>query len=202
MSAIALSKAHLEFALRCASTSTFTPQIVTLTSTSSATLTWTANRNSVYVGVTPTTGTLAAYAHVDLTVTGYGSPFPTKPYTYSPPDITVTTDVPSDVVHTLSVTEISEGYFLTPPATIEFGSVPVGMSVTKTVPGTFIPGAALGSSNIIDFAANGIAPLVSGDWSLTFTPTSPGAKSTTLTLGAFQSCVFPPNTFLATGTGT
>jgi hypothetical protein len=197
---LTLSTAHLYFNLHCPGTPVFAAQTVTLTNTGGTALTWTAAINPV--NISPGTSTLAPNAHVDLTIvpSHVPSPPPSPTYDVQMPDINVTTDVPGDVTHVIAVTESADGYIVIPPATISFGDVSVGTSVTMTVPMTSQPGAALAVNNS-EFVLNGVAPEGGGTWKLTFTPSSLGLQTATLTMGSFSACVFAPNTFMATGTG-
>lgn len=200
---LSIAQSQLSFPLTCPTATQFTPQAVILKNTGGSELTWTSSFNTLYLEVTPSTSTLAPGAQVSVTVSpklsSFSPPTPTTSLTYP---ISVTTNVPGDAAQSISVVESTNGYFVTPPANIAFGDVPVGMSVTKSIAVPFgYPGPALGCCSSPDFVTNGVAPLGNGTWSLTFTPSVAGPASVTLTLGAFPGCLFPPNTFTASGKG-
>ena len=201
---LTLSQSQLSFALNCPSPPVFTAKTITLTNTGGSTLTWSRTAPiGDFTVVVPSSGTLIPNAQVTVSITPAFSSFsgsgPTPGHDYKPADVTFTTNVSGDVAHTVGITESSNGYAVSPPASIDFGSVAVGTSVTKIISGAAqVPGAGLGSSNP-DFVLNGVGPLSNGTWTLTFTPSAPGPASTTLTMGSASGCVFPPKTFTAYG---
>ena len=105
------------------------------------------------------------------------------------------------------MTNSNDGYFVTPPAAIEFGSVPVGTTVTKCIPYSwFVESPVLSASGSAssELFLNGLVPIADGSgahWTLSFSAQSAGPKSATVNIGTMQGCVFPPNTFQALGTG-
>ena len=201
---LSLSQTQLAFALNCPSPPVFASKTITLTNTGGTTLTWSRTAPvGDFTVVSPSSGTLIPNAQVTVSITPAFSSFsgsgPTPGHDYNAAPVTFTTNVSGDVTHSVGINESSNGYVVSPPASIDFGTVVVGTSVTKIISGASNqPGAALGSSNP-DFVLNGVAPLSNGTWSLTFTPSAAGPASTTLTMGSFSGCVFPPKTFTAYG---
>jgi hypothetical protein len=211
---LTLSATTLEFSAICPNPPTATPQTVTLTNTGGTALTWTATFDSSHIfdapdaSLSPSTSTLAPGAHIDVTV----SPATLEEFQYvmgttlALGDLSITTDVTADTAHVVTLSEDAYGYFAGPPDLTTFGTVTVGDAVQKTIHGIASPaspgGIVLQSSNP-DFALSGLVPSpIDASWTLTFQPSAAGLESTTLTAGdMFGHCIYPPNTFVVTGTG-
>jgi hypothetical protein len=199
---LTLSATELDFAVMCPEPPVADPQMFTVDNAGGTALTWSASFDATKVAVSPSGSTLAPGVHVDVTV----SPAPIV--TSSPVgtmvelgDIHITNDVPGASAQTVTLLESALGYFVNVPPDMDFGDVFVDSSVLQTVPVmASVPGAILGSSNP-DFYLNGAAPDQNARWTATFAPTKAGLQTTTLTLGSFLNCIWPPNTFKATGTG-
>lgn len=199
---LVLSTTALNFAAHCPSSPEFDSQTVVLTNPGQSSLTWNLVTAPSEVNVTPANGTLAAGAHVNVTVTPsyflLGSKA-TPGHDYQTTLVTFATTIPGDTAQSVILKLSNDGYIVKPPSQINFGAVAAGSSSTKSIAWASVlpPSVTLVSSNP-DFALNGSSPLPDGTWSLKFTPSMSGAESATLTMGSTGSCVYPPNTVTAT----
>ena len=200
---LAVSTHTLAFSVVCPGPAIVSAKTFTLSNSGSASLTWSAASAASWLTIAPTSGTLAAGAHTEVTV----SPKRWAPTPLSVTELTADIAVASDEPGAAQVIHVSEtngglSFSVVPPANIDFGLVAVpGMaSVSITADPAWV-GAALASSNSTDFALNGSVPGSDGKWSLQFKPATLGPHTTTLTLGSTTKCVLSPNTFTATGTG-
>ncbi len=198
---LTLSATELDFYVECPGPTVATPQTLTLTNTGGTALTWSATFDSSKA-LSSSGSTLAPGAHVDVAVSP--PPITTSMPAQSSVDLgslTIASDVPGQAAQAVTLYEGASGYFATPDADLNFGDVFIGDVGGGTVPPVgSVPGLVLSSSNP-DFVLSGATPSQQLTWSLTFTPTKSGVDTTTLTIGSFSSCVWPPNTFKATGTG-
>jgi hypothetical protein len=175
-------------------------QSFTISNTGGSEFTWWATVDGVPVLPNPLFSMLLPGDSVEVAIS------PLTPLSRGTFNGTITIDTDSPAIGALGPIQVfydMSGYFVTPPADIDFGEVPLGSEKSISFPASFnVPGVLLGSSNW-DFVLTGNAPAdpMPGWWTLIFTPVVLGPQSTTLTLGSFAGIVCPPNTFTGKGVG-
>jgi hypothetical protein len=166
-----------------------------ITNTSSVPLAWHVSGNPSTMQFTPPSSTLAAGGTISVSLSSTAS---VKSQRY-----VVSVDADIAPSQSLQILIAYGGYFVDPPADIDFGNVPVGQYATIFIPltGSYsYPGTALVSSNSA-FDLSGTPPnQVPGGfgWSLRFHSLTAGPQQTTLefiSVSGAQVCL--PKTFIA-----
>ena len=177
---ISLSTQSLAFAVNCGATAA--TQQITVTNTGNTSMTWNAQlpnntATDTLYSFSPATATLAAGASSIITVSPAAMPqLPPNPSPSAFADtITITTDIPNDTAHPVSLSETPLGDILSvQPTSLNFGANPIN---TSAMPQTFVvvndantgtptANVSLASSDATDF------PL-----STTTTTAAPGGQS-------------------------
>jgi hypothetical protein len=214
--ALSLSTSSIDFgAVNCGATAS--ARAITLTNSGQASFSWNASlglgASSPYA-ISPASGTIAAGASATLTVTPSAIPAATS-IAAKTDTISITTDIPSDTTHAVTLSETPRGVILSVSTTnVAFGGVNVGASGTKpiTVSNTGNVDAPLtlglqGSSSAFALSpATQTTVTAQGTLaaSATFTPTVGGAASSSATLSlpaGTPTCGAIPGPIALSGTG-
>jgi hypothetical protein len=156
---IAISTQSLSFSVACGKTAPSQQFTITNPANATASMTWNASlglgANSPYT-FSPNTGTLSPGQSSTVTVSPNAMPqYPanTKPSAFAD-SITITTDIPNDTAHTVSLSETPLGDILSvTPTSMNFGQVSIN---TSSSPQTFV----------VANAGNGLAPGDTGNVSI------------------------------------
>ncbi len=181
---LSLSSQSLQFTVNCGATAA--SQTITLTNKGNAPFDWNAqlpnatNSDALY-SFSPSSGTIAANGGTaTITVSPVAMPqYPanTNPSSFAD-SITITTDIPNDTAHTVSLSETPLGDILSvKPSSLGFGSIPVSTSSTVQTfvvvnganAGTATANVTVTSSDGTDFPVNGAASIT--------TTAAPGGQS-------------------------
>jgi len=220
---ISLSSQSLAFTVNCGETAA--PQTLTLQNPGNAPFDWSAqlpngtSSDSIY-SFAPASGTIAAGGTATITVTPAAMaqyPANTDPSAFAD-QLTITTNIPNDTAHTVSLSETPLGDILSvKPTSLSFGNQPVS---TKTAAQTFVVANAANTgsptANVTiassDASAFPVTPTsttadpgsTSADVSVEFdAPAAPGSYSSDITLATNDVLCAPlPTGVKATGTAT
>jgi hypothetical protein len=226
---LSLSSQSLAFTVNCGQTAT--AQTITLTNQGNAPFNWNAQlpngmSSDTLYSFSPASGTIGANGGTaTITVSPVAMPqYPTNTNPSAFADsITITTNIPNDTAHTVSLSETPLGDILSvKPSSLNFGSIPVSTSSTAQTfvvvnganAGTPTANVTVNSSDGVDFPVNGAASITttaapggqSADISVQFNaPANPGPYTSNIDLATSDVLCAPLPTspaVAASGTAT